>query len=95
MGSRTALKPGQALVVAAAGGKGNKDSTVAKAARPAAPKVATADLKKVVYKVRVGDSLWTIGRQFDVDTQQIRDWNKLPRNPVLHPGQRLTLLVRS
>jgi membrane-bound lytic murein transglycosylase D len=94
MGSRTALKPGQSLVIAAAGSGEGKAAPV-KSVRPAAPKVAKADLKKVVYKVRAGDSLWTIGRQFDVDAQQIRDWNKLPRNPVLRPGQRLTLLVRS
>ena len=88
--SGKALKPGQSLVVAAAG-KGK----VAGSDKAAVSKVTKGDLKKVVYLVRAGDSLWTIGRQFDVDAQQIRDWNKLPRNPVLRPGQRLTLLVKS
>jgi membrane-bound lytic murein transglycosylase D len=49
----------------------------------------------VVYLVQSGDTLWEIGRRFAVEEQQIRDWNKLPRNPVLRPGQRLTLQVKS
>ncbi|MHB8709394.1 MAG: LysM peptidoglycan-binding domain-containing protein [Desulfuromonadales bacterium] len=95
LGGKSALKIGQKLVIAAGPAKGGPSATVAGKSKPAAPKAARADLQKVVYKVRAGDTLWAIGRQFDVGTQQIRDWNKLPKNPVLRPGQRLTLLVKS
>ncbi len=87
-----ALKPGQSLVVAAGTGAG-KANAAAKAT-PAA-RAGKGDVRKIVYQVRAGDSLWTIGRQFDVEASQIRGWNNLPRNPVLRPGQRLTLLVKS
>lgn len=100
LGGKSALKIGQKLIVTAGPAKGQTAKTAkiaksAKSAPPAAPKAAKTDLRKVVYKVRAGDTLWAIGRQFDVATQQIRDWNKLPKNPVLRPGQRLTLLVKS
>lgn len=95
LGGSNALKPGQTLVVAAGSGTGKGTAAAAKGAGTPAAKAAKSELRKVVYQVRAGDSLWTIGRQFDVDTQQIRDWNKLPRNPVLRPGQSLTLLVKS
>ncbi|NJC88960.1 MAG: LysM peptidoglycan-binding domain-containing protein [Desulfuromonas sp.] len=94
LGGKNSLKVGQALVVAAASGKG-KPAAVARNTSPAAPKAAKADLKKIVYQVRSGDSLWTISRQFDVDAHQIRNWNKLSKNTILRPGQRLTLLVKS
>jgi len=91
LGGKSALKPGQTLVVAAAAAPGKV------AAAPAKGKTVTAQdgVKTVVYLVQSGDTLWEIGRRFAVEEQQIRDWNKLPRNPVLRPGQRLTLQVKS
>jgi len=93
LGNKSGLKPGQKLIVANSA-KGNAE-TVAAASRPATRKIAKASLQKIVYKVRSGDTLWDIGRQFDVDADQIRNWNKLPRNPILRPGQRLTLMVKN
>jgi membrane-bound lytic murein transglycosylase D len=87
------LKPGQKLIVANSAKE--KAITVAATSKPAAQKIAQANLQKIVYKVRSGDTLWDIGRQFDVDADQIRNWNKLPKNPILRPGQRLTLIVKS
>jgi membrane-bound lytic murein transglycosylase D len=94
LGSKSGLKPGQKLVVAAAGFSG-QTAAVAPSSKSAGPKVSRSDLQKVIYQVRAGDTLWGISRQFDVNSDQIRDWNKLPRNPILRPGQRLTLLVKS
>jgi membrane-bound lytic murein transglycosylase D len=93
LGSKSGIKPGQKLVVAAR----SSAPTVAAApfSKPAAQRISRADLQKVVYQVRPGDTLSGISRQFDVDSDHIRDWNNLPRNPVLRPGQRLTLLVKS
>jgi membrane-bound lytic murein transglycosylase D len=94
LGGKSALKVGQKLVVAAARDKGKAAPAVQKTGKSVA-KTSQTDHQKIVYMVRAGDSLWTIGRQFDVDTQQIRDWNNLPKNPILRPGQRLTLPAKS
>lgn len=94
LGGKNALKVGQKLVVAAPRDKAKAPTVAQKTGKPAA-RDAQTDRRKIVYLVRAGDSLWTIGRQFDVDTQQIRDWNKLPKNPILRPGQRLTLPDKS
>jgi len=50
-------------------------------------------LRKITYKVRRGDTLWDIGRRFDVGTRQIMEWNRLAAEDILQPGDKLTLLV--
>jgi membrane-bound lytic murein transglycosylase D len=45
------------------------------------------------YEVRSGDSLWTIARQHDVSPEEIRLWNNLDDNMMIHPGNRLLLRV--
>jgi len=42
------------------------------------------------YKVRNGDSLWTIARKFQVSARDIRRWNGL-RNDMIHPGTKLVI----
>lgn len=42
------------------------------------------------YKVRNGDSLWTIARKFQVSAREIRQWNNLASN-MIHPGKRLVV----
>ena len=42
------------------------------------------------YRVRNGDSLWTIARKFQVSTRDIRRWNGL-RNDMIHPGTKLVI----
>ena len=42
------------------------------------------------YKVRNGDSLWSIARKFRVSTREIRSWNGLHNN-MIHPGTRLVI----
>lgn len=80
LGWSNVLRPGQVLVVSSKGvsGKARKDNVV---------------LKKIVYQVRSGDTLWDIGRKYDVAAKQIMAWNNLPADHVLHPGQKLTLMV--
>lgn len=78
LGWSNMLRPGQLLAVS------SKGKRVAKRSVPT---------RKLVYQVRSGDTLWGIGRQFDVKTEQIRNWNDLDRNHMLRPGQKLTLLV--
>ncbi len=49
-----------------------------------------AEKTTVTYRVRNGDSLWTIARKFRVSTKEIRDWNNLNSN-MIHPGSRLLI----
>mgnify|MGYP001223007524 FL=1 len=85
LGWSNVIRPGQRLVVS------SRAKTTTKTVRKAAP---TGPERKVVYLVQSGDTLWGIGRQFSVNTSQIRDWNNLSKNHILRPGQRLTLMVR-
>ena len=43
------------------------------------------------YTVRSGDSLSMIAQRFGVSMDEIRNWNDLDPDPVLHPGQTLTM----
>ncbi len=42
------------------------------------------------YRVRPGDSLWTIARKFDLSTRQLKSWNNLKSNRI-HPGVKLKI----
>ncbi|MCI5222277.1 MAG: LysM peptidoglycan-binding domain-containing protein [Candidatus Electrothrix sp. AR4] len=42
------------------------------------------------YKVRNGDSLWSIARKHQVSTQEIKRWNSLDNN-LLYPGTKLVI----
>lgn len=48
----------------------------------------------VWYRVRKGDSLWTISRKFGVKVQELLRWNKLSQNNVLRPGKKLKVYVQ-
>jgi membrane-bound lytic murein transglycosylase D len=50
-------------------------------------KTASAPL---YYNVRRGDSLWSIGRRFDLRPETIKLWNNI-KNNLIHPGTRLLL----
>ena len=79
LGWSNLLRPGQVLAVS------NKGKQIVK--RSSGP------TRKLVYRVQPGDTLWGIGRQFDVKMDQIRNWNDLEHDHLLQPGQKLTLLV--
>ena len=49
--------------------------------------------RKVRYTVRSGDSLYVIAWKFRVGIDQIARWNKIDKNKILRPGQRLTMYV--
>jgi LysM repeat protein len=42
------------------------------------------------YRVRSGDSLWSIARVHNVSPEDIKRWNNLNNNTI-HPGNRLLL----
>lgn len=50
---------------------------------------------EVHYRVKRGDSLYTIARQHRISIADILLWNKIKSSDLLQPGQRLRLLIRS
>ena len=85
LGWSNVIRPGQRLIVSAKAASTKKVAVVKNA----------GSLRKMVYEVRPGDTLWAIGREFSVATSQIRRWNNLSKNHVLQPGEQLTLHVSS
>ncbi len=47
--------------------------------------------RKVIYKVRKGDTFWDIARKYSVNSTDIARWNRLHTNSILRPGQRLVI----
>jgi len=86
LGWSNLIRPGQRLAVS---------SHSAKKQPKRAELKATGPERKIVYHVKSGDTLWGIGKQFSIDTVQICDWNNLSTSHVLHPGDKLTLVVRT
>lgn len=82
LGWSNLIRPGQKIAVSKAGKR-----PLAKVKRQTGP------AKKMVYNVQPGDTLWGIGRQFDVKTEMIQLWNQLSKGHILQPGQKLTLMV--
>jgi membrane-bound lytic murein transglycosylase D len=72
-----------------------KPESRAPKAAPAAPRgtlIAVAARREGrVYTVRPGDTLWIIGKRFDLRINDIRAWNQLPEGKHLMPGQVLKL----
>ncbi len=86
LGWSNTIRPGQRLIVSSKKSSKKRTATVKKVDGP---------VTKMVYRVRSGDTLWAIGREFAVETRQIRSWNNLADNHVLQPGESLTLHVSS
>ncbi len=63
--------------------------------KPVAGKKSTKTRKQDTvisyYKVRNGDSLWSIAKKFRVSTRDIRQWNGLHNN-MIHPGKKLKIV---
>lgn len=84
------LKPGQPLIVP------RPPATVlaARTDRPApiaaSGAAGSSGSSRVVYRVRRGDSLWSIAQEFDTTVDAIKGWNKL-RSSKINVGDRLTL----
>jgi membrane-bound lytic murein transglycosylase D len=47
--------------------------------------------RKTHYVVRSGDSLWAIGRRFNVSTRKLARWNHISTHATLRIGQKLVL----
>ena len=56
---------------------------------PAAYADPDGEPQRILYRVKRGDSLWEISRQFGVSIASLRRWNRLSRNELLMPGREL------
>ena len=54
---------------------------------------ANQRIRRVTYTVRQGDSLYRISTQFRVSVADLLQWNNLPPERYLQPGQQLILFV--
>jgi membrane-bound lytic murein transglycosylase D len=43
------------------------------------------------YRVRPGDSFWTIARRYDVSMRKLAEWNGMATRDPIHPGQTLAI----
>jgi membrane-bound lytic murein transglycosylase D len=86
LGWTNVIRPGQRLMVSARAAKKQPKRAAVQASGPE---------RKIVYRVKPGDTLWGIGKQFAVDTHQIRSWNDLSSSHMLQPGEKLTLIIRT
>ncbi|WP_457573714.1 LysM peptidoglycan-binding domain-containing protein [Desulfolithobacter sp.] len=80
-------------VTASAGSTASPASDYPVLAETKKRKPATLSRDKAVityYRVRSGDSLWTIARRFQVSARDIKRWNNL-RTSMIHPGKRLVI----
>jgi len=61
--------------------------------RPQASQSARRGKRPVVYRVRPGDSLWSISRKFDVELKSLQSWNRslLGKHKTLQPGMQLNI----
>jgi membrane-bound lytic murein transglycosylase D len=50
---------------------------------------------KQTYRVRSGDSLWTIARKHRVTVKQVSNWNELDAGAPIRPGQKLVIYKNS
>jgi membrane-bound lytic murein transglycosylase D len=51
--------------------------------------------KRLTYRVKRGDTLWSLSRNFNVRISDIRTWNRLGRTSAIRSGQRLVLYVNA
>ncbi|MBI3607943.1 MAG: LysM peptidoglycan-binding domain-containing protein [Nitrospirae bacterium] len=94
---RPALRVGSTILVPT----GNQEPQVEEAA--ASTGIASASLtvvepiesapKPFTYRVKRGDTLWTIAKRFNTTIDHIRKWNGLSQTRALRAGQRLVLQV--
>lgn len=50
--------------------------------------------REIQYKVKKGDTVWSISRQFEVSPYDVMKWNKLKPAEQIHPGDKITIRSR-
>ena len=60
---------------------------------PAAYTRASETRGSIRYRVKRGDSLWGISRQFGVSVASLREWNRIAKGDLLMPGRELAVHI--
>lgn len=47
--------------------------------------------RRLTYKVRKGDTLWDISRDYHVNIRKLASWNNMAPSDILRPGRKLTI----
>ncbi len=84
------IRSGMQLAVPIWGGPPTKSA----AKQPVFSKFASEEEPTSTYRVRSGDTLWSISRRFNVSVSEIRHWNNLS-DSGLRPGKKLRLIART
>ena len=80
------IRIGQHLLVPVAAQDATRYAALAKRLQP-----ANSASEKLTHRVRQGDSLWNIARQYDVTVSQVTRWNRLDGGALIRPGQQLVI----
>ena len=88
---RKPLKIGQTIYLPA--GVKSKDARAKAATVPARGQLIAVAARREgrVHTVRPGDTLWTIGKRYELQIDDLRAWNQLRKGRHLMPGQVLKL----
>ncbi len=78
MNSKSALQPGQKLVVLG---------------QATASTSSSGEARKLNYTIKSGDTLGKIAAKYDVSVKQIMQWNKITDETSIRPNQELIVLV--
>jgi membrane-bound lytic murein transglycosylase D len=91
LGRRAAIRSGQRLVL-----RPNSDQSArVKAADLTSDTTPSVKPQRLTYRVKRGDTLWSLSRNFNVRISDIRTWNGLGRTSAIRSGQRLVLYVNA
>jgi len=67
-----------------------KSSTENTESKNAVAESAPLPESKMIYRVRHGDSLWSIAKKFGITIDKLREWNETADRDI-HPGQRIVI----
>jgi membrane-bound lytic murein transglycosylase D len=90
MTSKSALKPGQRLVVQTQVSDSSKGNSV----KTRATKTnESKDAQTLKYTIKSGDTLGKVAAKYDVSVKQLMQWNKIKDETSIRPKQELIVLV--
>lgn len=81
------IRPGQRLLLASS--SPSVEAKAVLASKPPAP----AEPKKVTYIVKLGDTVWSVAKRFNVAFNELLDWNQLSKRSELRPGDIITVYL--
>jgi membrane-bound lytic murein transglycosylase D len=90
LGRRAEIRSGQRLVV-----QSNSDEPARVKAADLTDDPPSVKPKRLTYRVKRGDTLWSLSRNFNVRISDIRTWNGLGRTSAIRSGQRLVFYVNA